>query len=164
MKFYGGMLGEQYWKTEMTTREHELLEWAIQQKPGDLYNGCDYYNHVIDQIKFEYMAVMQCIDEVTKELFGLCCEDYFTEKGMGKYENWVLSGVCFINKDGTQHVCPGGGCAVPPFTVDEIKQAFPEINCDERGLKIENKKSGLPCPDYVSHPDIDNPVDEYVKD
>jgi hypothetical protein len=129
---YKGPLGEKFF--ENLGRDVELLKWALDTKPGDLFNGCDCYNHVIKEKRMNYATVSMETDEDTGELFGPTIDEYISENDLDKHENWVLVEVGFTGTDEMYFACPGGGCAVPPWTAKQVREQG--MNCDERGLKL----------------------------
>lgn len=127
---YKGPLGK-----EFLGRNEEAIAWAVSVKPGDLFNGCDGYNHVIKKIEYFYVLPVMETDDETGETYGPCHGGHLAESELENHENWTLHEVVFTAQD-NDHLfyCPGGGCAVPAWTSERIKEEF-QVECDDRGLK-----------------------------
>ena len=132
MKKFNGKFGRKRWYSQRKSTR-ELLEWAGTRKPGDIFSACDGYNHVIKEIIPLYEHKLHLSNEFGfLEIFGDSC----TENRLDKTSHWIIREFQFNNEDGSTFICPGGGCAVPPFTAQMIREQFPGFNCDERGIRI----------------------------
>lgn len=128
---FKGPLGKALWDV---FDDAEILAWATSRRPGDLYNGCDFFNHRIESMEFNYCTASTYIDDETGEDLGVCRGDHdLRVDQLQDHDNWCLYEVVFHNADGTQHGCPAGGCADEPLTADEIRSHG--IDCDDDGLK-----------------------------
>lgn len=126
--FFKGPLGKHWWNLE-GVKCRDLLRWAATRSPGDIYNGCDFFNHKVDRIESWYCTVIE------DDEFGPCMGTYKRKENLEGQINWVFLEVVFFNSDGTSHTCPGGGCASPPWDATQIRAEG--LECDDLGLKIK---------------------------
>jgi len=88
-------------KKLLAPRRQKLLLWALSIKPGDYIATCEGCNRKVEKIE----------------------ESWANEGGWrrGKpNKTWVLNEVVFIDTNGRMHHCPGGGCAYPAETPEEV--------------------------------------------
>lgn len=80
--------------------EH-LLRWACSIKPGDYIATCEGTNRKVAEVLPEWCN------------HGLWKSDK-------PNSHWFLSEVRFTDTNGTWHHCPGGGCALPKETPEQV--------------------------------------------
>ncbi len=143
-QLYKGPLGEQWFDKP---GRRALMEWAVNVKPGDLYHGCDAYNHVVSKSEIYYGIVAMETDDETGEVYGPCFNKHIKTNDLDNHSDWIVVEVDFQSEDGSCHTCPGGGCAEPPASLEEVKEwqqrakscegdwNFTFVEIDERGCK-----------------------------
>lgn len=91
----------------------ELINWALTIKPGDYIATCEGCNRKVEEVNvwWESKTDFPHIQEYP----------HLDEKGYFIYE------VEFIDTNGRIHVCPGGGCALPKETPEEVTEYFRSI-------------------------------------
>jgi hypothetical protein len=124
---FKGKLGRKYfYQLSYLQQQQERREfnWAMNVKPGDLVNCCDYWNRSVESVEHTFGTVV-----IDKE-FGLCVGEWVTDTK--NLSDFVWLETTFHFTDGYQH-STSGGCAVPAWTADEVRCYHP--NCDEKGCK-----------------------------
>ncbi len=97
-----------------------LLKWALTINVGDYIATCEGCNRKV--AKIEYIWYNEAL-----------------WRGKNKPNaHWWLAEVALTDTNGRYHVCPGGGCALPKETVEQIKSYFKndwneDVELDEFG-------------------------------
>lgn len=86
-------------------RDAELLLWALDVKPGEYIATCEGCNRRVAESKPRYTYVHVYVEGVPE-----------TD------ETQVLHEVRFTDTKGKWHHCPGGGCAHPKQTPEEVTE------------------------------------------
>lgn len=79
----------------------EMMVWAMSIKPGDYINTCGGCNRQVAEIEPRWEN-----------------EGHWSRSKPNK--TWVLFEVGFTDVRGQYHICPGGGCAGPKYSLDEL--------------------------------------------
>jgi len=105
MRWYKGkkrlakkLLGKQLW----------LIKWALTIKPGDYIATCEGCNRKVTEVEYDW---------INEGLF---------RRGK-KNKTRVICEVRFTDTNGQWHNCPGGGCAYPAETPEQVTAYFKEI-------------------------------------
>jgi hypothetical protein len=101
------MLGPRAFSIDNPNRTVRLLRWAMTIKPGDYIATCEGCNRQVASIEPQWKN-----------------EGRWRRCKLNK--TWFLSEVCFTDTRGRLHYCPGGGCAYPKETPEEVTQYFRE--------------------------------------
>ena len=84
-----------------------MLRWALTIKPGNYIATCEGCNRQVVSVEHRWENV-----------------GWWTRCRPNK--TWLLSEVCFTDTHGGMHWCPGGGCAYPAETPEEVTSYFRE--------------------------------------
>lgn len=91
----------------LNSRSNTLIQWALTVKPGDYIATCEGCNRQVAKVEPSWYNVGQW-------LHGRPNKTYF------------LHEVVFTDTRGRMHPCPGGGCAYPAETPEEVTKYFRE--------------------------------------
>lgn len=89
-----------------------LLTWALTIKEGDYIATCEGCNRKVTKIEVDWRN-----------------EGIWRRSRANK--TWFVDEVCFTDTRGRLHFCPGGGCAYPAETPEEVTAYFREWAFDE---------------------------------
>lgn len=79
----------------------KMLKWALTVKVGDYIGTCLGHNRQVAKIEYLW---------INEGLWSRCKQN----------RSWFLEEVIFQDTTGGSHTCPGGGCAFPPESVEQI--------------------------------------------
>jgi len=86
----------------------KVFNWLINTKPGDYVATCEGCNRKIAKIEYKVVRYRK---------------------------HQTISGGSITDTNGRNHSCPGGGCALPPETPEEINAYQDAMNADEAFCK-----------------------------
>lgn len=104
MKLYKGK--KRLAMSMMPARHRKLMEWALSIKPGDYIATCEGCNRKVAKIDF--------IEWRNEGWWNRCKPN----------KTWFVGEVSFEDTHGNLHHCPGGGCAYPAETPQEVTEYF----------------------------------------
>ena len=81
--------------------KRKVLQWALTIKPGDYVATCEGFNRKVERIEY-------------------CWANFGLWHAKGQNKTWFLDEVIFHDTSGRMHYCPGGGCAYPKETNEQI--------------------------------------------
>jgi len=90
-------------------RTRRLFKWALEVKEGDYIGTCEGCNRKVTEIEADFIDVNE-----------------FREKPHTGPETFILYEVQFTDTNGRWHHCPGGGCAYPAKTPEQVTAYFRE--------------------------------------
>ena len=106
-----------------------LLLWGLTVKPGDYIGTCEGFNRKVESIQYDWGDI-GC---------------WNNDKRNG---NWFLYEIDFTSTSGRMHSCPGGGCAFPPETNEQIKDYWLRADFSDpepSWVKLQNSiREGMP--------------------
>lgn len=111
--------GNKYYRNK-----RKLLKWAMSIKVGDYIATCEGCNRKVTEIEPEYVELETYLDEESdlgRLVFGERVEPTGT---------LVLDEVRFTDTNGRWHHCPGGGCAYPAETPEQVTKYFTDWAVD----------------------------------
>jgi len=100
----------------------KVLLWGLTVKPGDYIGSCEGFNRKVESINYVW-------------------EDIGHWNNDKKNGHWFLYEIEFTSTSGRMHCCPGGGCAFPPETNEQIKEYWLRSNWSDpepSWVKIQN--------------------------
>lgn len=80
----------------------QLIAWAAQLRPGDLFASCCGYNRRVKSIELQWTDPAR----------------YQRHASNSKHR--IVREVLIIDEDDEWHYCPGGGCALPPESYSKV--------------------------------------------
>lgn len=89
-----------------------ILEWAITIRPSDWIATCEGCNRQVAKIEYKWSNVGESSGKL---------RDNKWVRGR-RNGTWVLHEVWFTDTRGGFHCCPGGGCALPKESIQEIEE------------------------------------------
>lgn len=98
---------------ERGPRLRKLLKWALTVKVGDYIGTCEGCNRQVEEIEPIFIDVMEFQDSDEEE---------GTETG-----TQILYEVMFTDTNGRFHYCPGGGCAYPKESPEQVTNYFKSV-------------------------------------
>lgn len=101
------MLGRRAFSVENPNNHVRLLRWAMSVKVGSYIGTCEGCNRKVADIEVDWNN-----------------EGFWSRSKANK--TWFVSEVCFTDTRGRLHYCPGGGCAYPAETPEEVTAYFRE--------------------------------------
>ena len=101
--------------------EKPQLEWAINIKPGDWIGTCNGCNRQVVDIQYRWYS---------SRCYNPCGTNIKTQ---------IISEVRFEDTNGRWHYCPGGGCAFPVESIDEIESYY------KGWIKLAKKDTSALC-------------------
>lgn len=121
----------------------ELLLWALDIKIGDYFASCEGCNRKITAKELVYVEAHQYTPQ--PEL-----GDYDDGRGWNfeDKETQILHEVIFTDNRGRWHHCPGGGCALPQETPEEVTAYHREWAFDDKYPESAKKWHGKNAESY----------------
>jgi hypothetical protein len=96
----------------MSARHRDLMQWALSIRPGDYIATCEGCNRKVAKIDFiEWRN-----------------EGWWSLRRPNK--TWFIGEIDFLDTHGRLHACPGGGCAYPAETPEQVTNYFRESILD----------------------------------
>lgn len=104
----------------LKSRDRKAYIWAMNLKPGDVFNSYDSNNHRVKTIKTIWVKAAEHAPYIKSEK---------QEKKTGKLEGRKVNGefvydVNIISTDGMSHSISEEGCIVPAYTKEELALTF----------------------------------------
>ncbi len=91
--------------------EREAFTWALNLKPGDIFNSYDSWNHEVERIEVKWRNVSY-LGRMNKETNGR----RLTPNGR------FIRDITIYSKDGMMHSITEAGCIVPAYSVEQLKR------------------------------------------
>lgn len=126
----------QYWRDDNDSsykrRMRKLLKWALSVKVGDYIGTCEGCNRKVTEIAPEFVELEEFIDV---EESGDGESHLVIGSSDGEFkptDTEILREVQFTDTNGRWHHCPGGGCAYPAETPEQVTAFFREWAFDPK--------------------------------